>query len=646
MTATIGTLLEQRLSSSVVGRDPELAALGRLLEDDGPLVALVQGIGGIGKTTLVRAFAEHARARGATVLLVDGAEVEPTGSGLLASLCQAAGTPEPSLEALAARLVELGEQVVLVVDSYERLRLIDAWVRRELVPALPGHTRVVVSGRELGLEAWRAGVGPTAPVFALALGGLDDTSARRLAARAGLSGTRLDRLVSLCRGHPLALRVATSSAARTTDVPDVDAAASSVMAALTATYLDELDPLTRRIVQAASVPRHVTRSVLASLLPEVAPQDAVDRLRGLPFVELTDDGLRLHEAVQHAIAGELARSDPETSLEWRRLAWRHVRAELDRGGTAQLWRQTADMLWLIDNPVVREAFFPSGDADLTVEPAGADDGSAVLAIAERHEPAEAAEVLRAWWQADPSWFRVVRRPGGELVAFYAMAPADRVPAGLRAADPVTDLWLRHAHDDGIPRHQTVLLMRRFLAAETGEAPSPGQGACWRDVKRVYMLLRPALRRLYSTLADPSPYAAAAAALMFTPLPDAVDLGGTTYYQSMLDFGPSSVDGWLARLAASELGIVEATSPALDGRELRVGCDVVALSRLESELLAYLMARPGRAVPRAELLAAVWDNPQGYGSNVVDATVRTLRRRLEGHGLRVETVKGVGYRYRA
>lgn len=645
MTTTIGALLEQRLSSAVVGRDDELAALGLLLDAGGPLVALVEGIGGIGKTALVRAFAERARTRGATVLLVDGAEVEPTGSGLLSHLCQAAAAPENSLEALAVRLSTLGDRVVLVIDSYERLRLIDAWVRRELVPALPGHTRVVVAGRDVGLEAWQAGVGPSSPVFALQLGGLDETSARRLASRAGVSGASLDRLVALCRGHPLALRVATSTATRSPDVP-ATAAAVSVMSALTATFLDGLDPLTHLIVRAASVPRRVTAPLLAALLPEVAPQDAIDRLRALPFVELTEEGLRLHEAVQHAIAGDLARTQPDTSLEWRRRAWRHVHEEMGRVGTAQLWRQTADMLWLIDNPVVREAFFPSHDADLTVEPATVVDGPAVLALTERHDPPEAAAALQSWWETDPGWFRVVRHLGGDIVGFYAMTTMDRVPTRLRDVDPVADLWHRHARSDGVPRHQTVLFMRRFLAEGTGDAPSPAQAACWRDVKRVYMLLRPALRRLYATLADPTPYAAVTAALMFTPLPETVRLGGQTYHQSMLDFGPASVDGWLARLAASELGIMDPAEPILDGRELRLGSDVIALSRLESELLAYLMARPGRAVSRAEIMAAVWDNPAGYGSNVVDATVRTLRRRLEGRDLRVETVKGVGYRYRA
>ncbi len=36
----------------------------------------------------------------------------------------------------------------------------------------------------------------------------------------------------------------------------------------------------------------------------------------------------------------------------------------------------------------------------------------------------------------------------------------------------------------------------------------------------------------------------------------VPVGGDCYHSAMLDFGPSSVDGWLARLVAAELGVQE------------------------------------------------------------------------------------------
>ena len=51
----------------------------------------------------------------------------------------------------------------------------------------------------------------------------------------------------------------------------------------------------------------------------------------------------------------------------------------------ELWRYTADMLYLLDNPAVREAFFPSDAQPLAVEPVQAADHAAVAAITRRHD---------------------------------------------------------------------------------------------------------------------------------------------------------------------------------------------------------------------------------------------------------------------
>jgi DNA-binding response OmpR family regulator len=120
----------------------------------------------------------------------------------------------------------------------------------------------------------------------------------------------------------------------------------------------------------------------------------------------------------------------------------------------------------------------------------------------------------------------------------------------------------------------------------------------------------------------------------------------------LDMGVDSVDGWLGRLLAQETGTVigetASYSPLLDerARELVVNGSRIGLTRLEFEVLAYLMARPNRAVARYELVEGVW----GYGkeastSNVVETVVRSVRQKLGAHRNSLETVRGVGYRYR-
>src|SRR5688500_19072242 len=65
----------------VIGRETELATLRTVLEDDGPRVLFVHGIGGVGKSTLVEAFSAKARAEGARVIALDGGGIAPTARG-------------------------------------------------------------------------------------------------------------------------------------------------------------------------------------------------------------------------------------------------------------------------------------------------------------------------------------------------------------------------------------------------------------------------------------------------------------------------------------------------------------------------------------------------------------------------------------
>jgi DNA-binding response OmpR family regulator len=69
---------------------------------------------------------------------------------------------------------------------------------------------------------------------------------------------------------------------------------------------------------------------------------------------------------------------------------------------------------------------------------------------------------------------------------------------------------------------------------------------------------------------------------------------------------------------------------------------VELTAKEFDLLAVLAEEPGRAVPRQELFARVWD-PVWIGTGkTLDVHVASLRKKL-GDAELIETVRGVGYR---
>jgi class 3 adenylate cyclase len=59
-------------------------------------------------------------------------------------------------------------------------------------------------------------------------------------------------------------------------------------------------------------------------------------------------------------------------------------------------------------------------------------------------------------------------------------------------------------------------------------------------------------------------------LGFVPLEEAnVDFGGIQYHSAILDFGPFSVDGWLARLVGAELGVASSPEDADAHRRRRL-----------------------------------------------------------------------------
>jgi DNA-binding response OmpR family regulator len=73
-----------------------------------------------------------------------------------------------------------------------------------------------------------------------------------------------------------------------------------------------------------------------------------------------------------------------------------------------------------------------------------------------------------------------------------------------------------------------------------------------------------------------------------------------------------------------------------------------LTPKEYALLEYLMERPGRVLSRTLILERVWDYAFSSFGNVVDVTVRRLRKVVdEGYEKQlIQTVRGVGYKIQA
>ena len=195
--------------------------------------------------------------------------------------------------------------MLVVVDTYELLGMVDAWVCSRLVPSFPAHVRVVLAGREPPQAPWYRMYGDL--LLVLPLGSLDPEHGEALLVDAGAAADDAAWLNQRVRGHPLSLQLVAGSLA-----PD-GAARRDVGAAveeLAREYLDGLESATLHALQAASLTRRTTVALLDAMLPGEDAGAAFGRLRTLPFVELGRDGLVVHDTVREATASLLRAGDP------------------------------------------------------------------------------------------------------------------------------------------------------------------------------------------------------------------------------------------------------------------------------------------------------------------------------------------------
>jgi len=79
-----------------------------------------------------------------------------------------------------------------------------------------------------------------------------------------------------------------------------------------------------------------------------------------------------------------------------------------------------------------------------------------------------------------------------------------------------------------------------------------------------------------------------------------------------------------------------------GRQIRVAGKRLALSVRELSVLEMLMARSGRVVTKQQIVNSLsaWD--ADFSENAVEVYIYRLRKRLDGTGASIQTVRGFGY----
>ena len=127
----------------------------------------------------------------------------------------------------------------------------------------------------------------------------------------------------------------------------------------------------------------------------------------------------------------------------------------------------------------------------------------------------------------------------------------------------------------------------------------------------------------------------------------LELGADDYITK--PFSPREVVARLKAVLRRSQGVTIADELSLgdvvlnrDSRQCLVAGREVALTATEFDLLAHLMAKPGRVFTREQLLSEVWGYSSVVTTRTVDVHISQLRSKL-GNPEIIRTVRGYGYK---
>ncbi len=114
-------------------------------------VLWLSGLGGVGKTALMQAWAGRARQAGWLTARVDGRTVAHSPRAFAGAVESAVATDRSLQEVDGADATGLA----IFIDTYERLESLDGSLREEYLPSLAAQTLITIASRQLPRVEWR-----------------------------------------------------------------------------------------------------------------------------------------------------------------------------------------------------------------------------------------------------------------------------------------------------------------------------------------------------------------------------------------------------------------------------------------------------------------------------------------------------------
>ena len=434
-TAKLGARLRGARQRRFVGRASELELFRQALEEpEAPWAVLwLHGPGGVGKTALLHVLVETAEGAGVPAWRLDLRGADATPPGFTAALTATLGVDDG--DAAMSVLGAPGRRMLLL-DTFEVARGLDAWLRERFLPELGTGTAVVVAGRDPPGPGWLEDPGWRELLRVVSLRNLPPDDARALLRSQDVAEPLHDRVLAATHGHPLALWLLVEVLAQHRAEGDAVSPAlgdsPDVVRVLIERFVAGVPSASHReAVEVCAHARTTTESLLRASVDGGDPAALFAWLRSLSFVEEGPEGVFPRDPARYETVHRRVRAHVMT------------RVQGSRGRRQQ--RAVTDLLHLHGaNPSLRRFYDWDSLGRAYPDALRPTDHAAVLGMAERHEGPESAALVAFWLERQPEGFVVARTPDRDtprgflaIVALHERRRARRGPGcagdvGVRA----------------------------------------------------------------------------------------------------------------------------------------------------------------------------------------------------------------------
>lgn len=584
----MATLLTERLKAArravFVGRERERKRFAEVLSGEtAPGVFWLYGPGGVGKSTLLREWAECARELKLPVFLLDGRNIEPSPEAFLLALSAATSVPvsdgatrDSIFEALQQYFEAKTRRIVVLVDTVEFLAPLEAWWREEFLPALPDNVFLILAGRNAPDAAWNSDPGWRELVHVQALRNLGEAEATDYLNRRRVPAAQHNSILQFTHGHPLALSlVADVFAQRKANGADEisltftpEDAPEVVRTLLNQLVEGEPSAERRAALEACALVRLTTEDLLSVLLGEDAHRAFV-WLRSLSFIETARQGLFPHDMAREVLSADLRWRNPGQHRLIHDRARTFYSARFQESGPQEQQNILMDYIFLHrHNPMVRPFLDWRENNSLVAGPLRAEEQAEIISIVKKHEGKQSALWAQHWLGAQPQNVTVMRDSQGRLAAFMMQVSLPQTSADDRKRDPaVKAAWNYLESHAPLRSGEEATILRFWMARDSYQDISPAQSLIFVNAVR-HNLTTPNLAFTFFPCAAPEFYEPLFNYANSTRLPEAAfTVGGRDYGVFGHDWRALPPMEWLNLLGEREVNSAPqynaAVAPPLD-----------------------------------------------------------------------------------